>query len=56
MSMATRHGADAAGHRRDGARLGADRVEVHVARELAGVEAVDAHVDDHHALASPCRR
>src|SRR5216684_3406750 len=45
------HGADAARDRGDGASLGGHRVEVHVAGDLAGGQAVDADVDDHHALA-----
>ena len=37
-------------------RLRAHGREVHVAGQLARVEAVDADVDDDRALASPCRR
>src|SRR5713226_439408 len=44
------HEADAARHGRDGAGALRGRVEIHVARELARVETVDADVDDDGAL------
>src|SRR6202795_4919723 len=44
------HEADAARHGGDGARPLRDGVEIHVAGQLAGVQAVDPDVDDDRAL------
>src|SRR5215510_15856732 len=44
------HGADAAGHGGNGAHPRGGGLEVHVARELARVQAVHPDVDDHRAF------